>query len=493
MLRSPGAKGATHGGIGFLRRYAGRQYRNPISGRGLHIFEIAWAPFSSAPAISHARTTQHVNFSPRLEAPRRRALVDTHRTLRMSAIAIAAVVAGALAVGFAKLCDLSIDLHRAMIAGKPFLGPALLPVAFVAAAWLTRTLAPQSAGSGIPQVISAGEHPAPVGVEDPRLSWKTAAVKAFLCIGLLLCGASIGREGPTVQIAASAVVLFTSRLRARGSDRRALVIAGGAAGVAAAFNTPIAGAVFAFEELARGFNRRTNAVVILVVVAAGAASYALSGDYAYFGEMRSGHALISAWLTAPIIGVVGGVAGGLFSRGLLTVIGPRGGVLGAFKKRRPLLLALGCGLISAVAAIASQGATYGTGYLETQRLLAGQSSYHAFSFALWKWVANLAAATCGAPGGIFSPSLAAGAGLGAWIDSLLPFGSGRDAIVLGMACYLSGVVQAPLTSAIILMEMTRDPGLVGPLMLGALLARAVSARISRKPVYHALAEGVPTP
>jgi H+/Cl- antiporter ClcA len=295
-----------------------------------------------------------------------------------------------------------------------------------------------------------------------------------------------------VQITAAAVLLFTSRLRARGSDRRALTIAGGAAGVAAAFNTPIAGAVFAFEELARGFDRRTNSVVILVVVAAGAASYALSGDYAYFGELRSGHALLSAWLSAPIIGIVGGAAGGLFSRGLLSIIGPRGRFRG-FKARRPMLLALGCGLVSAVAAVASRGATYGTGYLETQRLLAGQSSYHAFSFAVWKWVANLAAACSGAPGGIFSPSLAAGAGIGAWIDSLLPFGSGRDAIVLGMACYLSGVVQAPLTSAVILMEMTRDPGLVGPLMLGALLARAVSARISRKPVYHALSEGVARP
>jgi H+/Cl- antiporter ClcA len=434
-----------------------------------------------------------VNLSPRLETPRRRALVDTHRTVHMSAIAIAAVLAGALAVGFAKLCDLSIDLHREFTAARPWIGPALLPVAFVVAAWLTRTVAPQAAGSGIPQVISAAEHPAPVGVDDPRLSWKTALVKALLCIGLLVCGASIGREGPTVQIASSAVVLMTARLRARGSDRRALVIAGGAAGVAAAFNTPIAGAVFAVEELAKGFDRRTNAVVILVVVAAGAASFALSGDYAYFGEMQSGHALKSAWLSAPIIGVVAGAAGGLFSRGLLSVIGPRAGVFGAFKKRRPLLLALGCGLISAVAAIASQGATYGTGYLETQHLLAGQSSYHAFSFGLWKWVANLAAAASGAPGGIFSPSLAAGAGIGAWIDSLLPFGSGRDAIILGMACYLSGVVQAPLTSAIILMEMTRDPGLVGPLMLGSLLARAVSARICRKPVYHALAEGVALP
>src|SRR6185312_2045702 len=106
--------------------------------------------------------------------------------------------------------------------------------------------------------------------------------------------------------------------------------------------------------------------------------------------------------------------------------------------------------------------------------------------AIWKFLANLAAAVCGAPGGLFSPSLATGAGIGAAFARIgLPI-AGRDAVVLGMSSYLSGVVQAPLTSAVILMEMTREPGLVGPLMLASLAARWSSSLMMREPLYHLL-------
>jgi H+/Cl- antiporter ClcA len=301
---------------------------------------------------------------------------------------------------------------------------------------------------------------------------------------LLAAGLSIGREGPTVQIVAALVFAFTARLRG-GPHPRTLLIAGGAAGVAAAFNTPIAGVVFAVEELAKGFERRAATVVILVVVAAGAASYALAGNYSYFGEIRGSRALLSAWMTAPIVGVAGGLAGGAFSKVLASVLGPEKGPLGRFRLRRPLVFALICGLATSAVAFASHGLSYGTGYQEASSLLAGHP-VRALTLALSKWAANLSAAATGAPGGIFSPSLATGAGIGGAIGELIPFAASRDSVVLGMAAYLSGVVQAPLTSAIILMEMTRDPGLVGPLMAASLIARLVSGRIMREPVYHVL-------
>jgi H+/Cl- antiporter ClcA len=421
-----------------------------------------------------------------------RARVGARKTLSLAVLVVASIAAGGLAVGFAKLCDWADGLHRQLAAALPWAPFAILPIAFVLATWLTRAFAPASAGSGIPQVIAAAEHPAPRGVDDPRLSWRTAVFKALMCAALLACGASIGREGPTVQIAAAAVTLGAGLLR-RGPNRRSIAIAGGAAGVAAAFNTPIAGVVFGVEELAKGFDRRTNTVVILVVVAAGVASFAIAGDYAYFGQnIRAGQGLMTAWLTAPVLGVVCGAAGGLFSKLLLTAIGPGDGAVTAWRRARPLAFAAICGLAASAAAFISGGLTYGTGYGQARRLLAGDT-HDALSLGVFKWISNLAAAACGAPGGIFSPALTAGAGIGAAVDRILPFGTAHDAIVLGMACYLSGVVQAPLTSAVILMEMTRDPVLVGPLMLGAWLARAVSARISPQPVYHVLARIWRTP
>ncbi len=258
------------------------------------------------------------------------------------------------------------------------------------------------------------------------------------------------------------------------SPDEALLIAGGAAGVAAAFNAPIAGVVFAGEELAKVFDKRTNSVVILVVVAAGVAAYALAGNYSYFSPLQAEQALGSAWWSAPVVGVICGVFGGLLP-----------GRLGRWKRARPLLFALGCGVVAALAALLSRGLSLGAGYAEANSLVQGHAG-RGLTLAVFKWIASVAAAGSGAPGGIFSPSLATGAGIGAALAHLFHFGSDRDLIVLGMAAYLSGVVQAPFTSAVILMEMTRDPGLVGPLFLATLIARGVSGWVMPEPIYHVL-------
>jgi len=414
----------------------------------------------------------------------RRLRLRGRKTWRLLMVIAAAVAGGVLAVLFAKLCDMAGDLHGAWTRAAPLLVLLLQPIGLPLAVWLTLKFAPEAGGSGIPQVIAASETVRRGERHDPRVSLKTAAFKMAVAAFLLLCGLSIGREGPTVQIVAALVFAFTAHLRG-GPHPRTLLIAGGAAGVAAAFNTPIAGVVFAVEELAKGFDRRSNTVVILVVVAAGAAAYALAGNYAYFGQMAGSRAQWSAWMTAPVVGLVCGLAGGGFSRALASVIGPVKGPVGRWRLSRPILFAALCGLATSAMAFASHGLSYGTGYAEASSLLEGHP-VRGLTLALSKWASNLAAAASGAPGGIFSPSLATGAGIGAFLSHLIPFAGGRDTIVLGMAGYLSGVVQAPLTSAIILMEMTRDPGLVGPLMLTSLIARLVSGWISDQPIYHLL-------
>ncbi len=257
--------------------------------------------------------------------------------------------------------------------------------------------------------------------------------------------------------------------------------------MAAAFNTPIAGVVFALEELARAFDKRVHTTVILVVVIAGFTSFAVQGDYAYFGELR-GEALGSAWLAAPVIGLAGGLAGGAFARALTEMIGAGAtNPVARFRRARPILFALICGLVAAGAALASGGITFGAGYDEAKALIQGHPG-QGLTLAGWKWVASLAASACGAPGGIFAPSLAIGAGIGAAFMKLGLWAGARDAVVLGMASYLSGVVQAPLTSAVILMEMTRAPSLVGPLMLAALLGRWASGLVCPEPLYHILSQ-----
>ena len=404
----------------------------------------------------------------------------------MGLIVVVSVLAGLAAAYFARLCDWAMEAQASLYAARPEFAVMLLPMGFAVAVWLTRRFAPEAAGSGIPQVIAAAEQRWRGRWGGRRVTLRTAAWKVVLAAWMLICGASIGREGPTVQVAAGITRTLTRGLTG-GPGRRAMIIAGGAAGVAAAFNTPIAGVVFALEELGRSFERRTHTTVILVVVVAGFTAYALQGDYAYFGALGRDSDLRAAWLAAPVLGVVGGLTGGLFSRALAWVIGPRDNPLTRWRRGRPVLFAFLCGLVAAVCALASGGVTFGAGYHEARALLHGDAG-GGLNLAGWKFMATLAAAVSGAPGGIFAPSLAIGAGLGGALSETYLAFAGREAVVLGMAGYLSGVVQAPLTSAVILMEMTRDPGLVAPLMLTSLLARWVSALIMPTPIYHLLAE-----
>jgi H+/Cl- antiporter ClcA len=401
-------------------------------------------------------------------------------------VVLVAVFGGLAAAAFARLCDQAMALHSRLMVLSPALTLLLLPGGFAAIAWLTQRFAPAAAGSGIPQVIAAADHRWSGRWGGQRVTLRTAVWKVILTALVLVCGGSIGREGPTVQVVAGIIRTLTRGLKG-GPGRRAIIIAGGAAGVSAAFNTPIAGVVFAVEELAKGFDRRTNATVILVVVAAGFASYALQGDYAYFGQLKgeTGAALGSAWFAAPFIGVSAGVCGGLFSRALAALIGPGFNRTANWRRGHPVVFAGLCGAVAAAVGFLSGGLTFGAGYDEAKSLLQDHPG-RGLAFAAAKGVASLAASASGAPGGIFAPSLATGAGIGAaWAHAGLWVG-GRDAVVMGMAAYLSGVVQAPLTSAVILMEMTRQPGLVGPLMLAALLGRWASGLVMREPIYHVL-------
>jgi H+/Cl- antiporter ClcA len=420
--------------------------------------------------------------------PRRRdrlaAQLHFRRLWRNALIIAVTILCGLAAALFARVCDEAMAAHSRLYAAAKWPTLLLLPIGFGVTTWLTLKFAPEAAGSGIPQVIAAAEQRWRGRWGGQRVTLRTAAWKVVLSASLLLCGASIGREGPTVQVVAGILRTLTRGLKG-GPGRRAIIIAGGAAGVAAAFNTPIAGVVFAVEELAKSFERRTNATVILIVVISGFAAYALEGNYAYFGVLGGETSITPAWFAAPVIGVVAGVLGGLFSRCLAGLIGPVGNPVTRWRKAHPVLFAVICGGVAALVALVSGGLTFGAGYNEAKSLLQDHPTNGA-ALAVSKFIASLAAAASGAPGGLFAPSLATGAGIGAVFAHLGIGVGGRDAVVLGMTSYLSGVVQAPLTSAVILMEMTREPGLVGPLLLAALLARWASSLVMPEPIYHLL-------
>ncbi len=378
-------------------------------------------------------------------------------------------------------------LHR-MIAYSPYLPLVVTPAGMALALYVTQRVFPGAEGSGIPQVIAA------LQIQDERLrgavlSLKIAVGKIVVTLFALVCGASIGREGPTVQIGASIMHTIGKFVRfSRQETEKGLILAGGAAGVAAAFNTPLAGVVFAIEEMSRSFEERTSGTMITAVIIAGIASLAVLGNSPYFGRTSANLPLDSAWIAVLVCGAAGGLAGGVFSRMVIASAGELPWNLSAFKRSRPVLFAAGCGLVLAVLGLLSHSTTYGTGYHEARRVLEGHGDLPAL-YGVLKFLANAVSYASGIPGGLFSPSLAAGAGFGVNLSKIMPYAPAGAVVLLGMAGYFAGVVQAPITTFVIVTEMTDNHQLMVPLMATALLAAGTSRLICPRPVYKALSEG----
>jgi H+/Cl- antiporter ClcA len=365
----------------------------------------------------------------------------------------------------------------------------LTPSMFVVLAWLTRGVLKPTRGSGIPQVIASLQLD-DASMRQRLLSLPVAFGKMVLTLMALLGGASVGREGPTVHVGAG--VMYWLGRRFGFSDPKAIsrfILAGGGAGIAAAFNTPLAGVVFAIEELAGTFEHRVSGIILTAVIFAGVVSLGVMGDYAYFGRVDAVLPLGQSLLAALLCGVCGGIGGGLFARIILPA---KTGVLGhltRWRQRWPVLFAGACGLALAVLGIASGSAVFGTGYAEAHALVQATHGAAA-SFGLLKLAANTLSYWAGIPGGIFSPALAVGAGMGNTLAGLLPNTDTAAVVLLGMAAFLSGVTQAPLTSAVISLELTANNSMAIPIMLVCLLSRATSSLVCHVPIYRAIAQNI---
>lgn len=400
---------------------------------------------------------------------------------------IGALAVGAAAIVFAVGADHANDLFRRLVQSSPYLPLAVCPVVLALCAWITRRFFAGSQGSGIPQTIAALQMQEQAA-RDRVLSLRIAAGKILLTILSLAGGASVGREGPTVQIGASIMHGLGRMVRfPRRELQQGLILAGGAAGVAAAFNTPLAGVVFAIEEMSRSFESRTSGTVLTAVIVAGILSLAVLGNYTYFGRTAAHLDLDQGWIAVLLCGAVGGLAGGIFSR--LLIASSRGlpGRLGALRREKPILFAAGCGLVQAVIGIVSGATTYGTGYAEAKRILEGTENLPAV-YGVLKMLATLVSYVSGIPGGIFAPSLAVGAGLGLNLSELMPYAPPGAVVLMGMVAYFAGVVQAPITAFVIVLEMTGNNAMVLPLMTASLIATGTSRVVCPKPLYKALAE-----
>ena len=390
-----------------------------------------------------------------------------------------AAAVGVVSVAFAAAATQATHLFRLLMV-HPWVALFLTPGGFVLSAWLAHRFFPGSQGSGIPQAIAA-RHMKDEKGRAKLLSLKLTFGKIFLTLLGMACGASIGREGPTVQVGAA--ILLQSGKIGRMMGERGLILAGAAAGVAAAFNTPLAGIVFAIEEMGRVFDQRNAGLVLIAVILAGLAALGLVGNYDYFGSSASMLMVTIDWVGVVICGVMGGLAGALFAKLVL-----RGSALLrrlASDLPRALLLAGTCGLVVALCGLVSGGAVYGTGYEPARLAVEGHGL--AWDFGPLKFIATLASTLSDIPGGFFAPTLSIGAGLGSTIADVLHVHARGAIVLLGMTAYFAGVVQAPITAAVIIGEMSDASAMRLPLLLAALIGYMVSRLFQRESLYHAMA------
>ncbi len=406
-------------------------------------------------------------------------------TTRVVVLAFACL-AGLTVVAFTLLSERALTSFHTLNATAWWAPLLLTPICTAGIVWCTRRYAPGAAGSGIPQVMAALS----TGIASTSLfvSFRLTVAKILLTTWGLFAGLSLGREGPSVQIAAG--VMHSARRwlpKKHVVSDHGLLMAGGAAGIAAAFNTPLGGILFAIEELTRKPGQRSNGLVMAAIVLGGMMAVSVFGNSTYFGIIPSEKIGFSLLLPGLLVALASGLSGGLFSRLLIiSLSGASGDWFSRQRKQSPVYFASACGLLIAVIGLATNGGTFGSGYLHTRSLLEGTGEPSAL-YVLLKFVATWLTTWSGVPGGIFAPSLAIGGALGNDVAYWTGHAQGATLIALGMAGFLAAVTQAPMTAFVIVMEMVDGHGLVLSLMACALLSSAVSRLVSA-PLYSSLSD-----
>ncbi|HHJ36470.1 MAG TPA: chloride channel protein [Gammaproteobacteria bacterium] len=403
-----------------------------------------------------------------------------------------AVLVGMIAAVFAMLAEQADHVFRQIIRYNAYLPLLITPTGFILTVYLTRKIFSGAEGSGIPQTLIALADSGS-SLSNRLLSMRMVIGKVTMAVLALCSGASLGREGPTVHLGAA--IMHSLGRYAHLPSRyveRGLILTGGGAGIAAAFNTPLAGIIFAIEEMARSFDRRNSGMMMIGVVLAGMTAIVVhQNNYSYYGTTPAALDFGWVWLGVLVCGLIGGLSGGVFSQ--LLIVGSK--KLRPYMKTHWILIALVCGLSVAVLSILSGGTANGTGYLEAKQIVscAGVDTCHAdygLMYPFYKILATMATYLTTIPGGLFAPSLASGAGLGADLAYFFPPEMASTIVILGMIGYFTGVVQTPITAFVIVMEMTDNQELVLAMMATALIASGTSKLICKKPIYEALAENI---
>lgn len=403
----------------------------------------------------------------------------------------AALITGFVAVGFAELLSFSEKFSKNLISNHPYRMLLFTPLCFLLGWWLVSRFAPEARGSGIPQVmasVEAIESKASTEYLESRLSLRVILVKILSSAICVLGGGAVGREGPTIQIAASIFHFIGTRSRRLSGhiNPEVWLVAGGSAGIAAAFNTPLGGLVYGIEELATSHFNRFKTSLITAVIVSGLASQWVSGTYLYLGYPKISTVTIQLVPWAIFVGVICGGWGAFFGKVLFWIAERRGRLT---ELKQYAVFALLCGFAFILTAVFVDSRIVGPGRETILHLLFENAEATDLKLVLARFFGPMISYLSGCAGGIFAPSLAAGGVLGAFIAKSVHTGNENLFVLLGMIAFLTGVTRAPFTSFVLVLEMTDRHSAIFPMMLAAISASLVGRMVDQKSFYEHIKEG----
>jgi CIC family chloride channel protein len=411
-------------------------------------------------------------------------------TITIGAVCGLAAVAFHLSIAFveSRLIDRALDAPGHQWVAWTLLTPALGGLACGA---LLEFVVPNARGSGIPQVKAAFANPAAV------VPLRDAIGKFFVGSLQIGSGASLGREGPTVQICAGIASWLGRVVGVSQKNQRRLLPVGVAAGIAAAFNAPIAAVTFTIEEVVGSLDQAVLSGVIVAAAFAAVIERSLLGESAVFEVQRTyGFHHASSLILYAGIGVSAAGAAIVFTESLLWLRARLKTVLGLPAWARPSLggLVTGALAVLAVSVFDATGVT-GGGYATLGHVLNGEVAWRVLlALSAMKLVATVFSYSSGGAGGIFAPTLFIGGTLGGAIGTLDAtwFHRSDESVgafaLVGMGAVFAGVIRAPITSVLIIIEMTGGYSLILPLMIANMTAYVLARRYRPQSIYEALLE-----
>ena len=400
-----------------------------------------------------------------------------------------AFISGGVAVLYAKLFFLA-ELATHLIYQKTSWAFFIItPTCFVLAWWVVLKYAPYARGSGIPQTSAAIEltNPKHTYKVNVLLSFKVIFIKILSSLIMIFGGGVIGREGPTIQISAAIFKKINDLLPEwyPKISKRNMIVTGAAAGLAAAFNTPLGGIVFAIEELTKTHFSFFKSALLTGVIIAGLTALNFLGPYLYLGYPNLG--TMAPWIilfTIPIA-IITGIAGSGMGCTILFI----------FKKKKALktdfqtgIYVAICGLIIALLAVFVDVQTFGSGKEIMTTTLFTSQKHIEWYLPILRTLGPILSFSTGAAGGIFAPSLSAGASIGAVFSGWFHFNDSETNLLIlcGMTGFLTSITRSPFTSSILVLEMTNSHNVIFCIMLTALFSNLIATLVSKHSFYDNL-------